>query len=105
MVVTYSNKAGVYSEIDAHSFNITVQYPFKYTNKTAVYTGEKRPPGFRFDPAVEICAKVFVSATIASGILALVMLTISCLVHRNGSMANKVVISVSKILKKIRFFL
>lgn len=104
LVVTYSNKAGVYSEIDAHSFNITVQYPFKYTNKTAVYTGEKRPPGFRFDPAIEICAKVFVSATIASCILALVMLAISCLVHRNGSMANKVVISEIFIAVVMTFF-
>ena len=80
----------------ANSFNITVKYPFDYNNDTVVYTDEDAPlKSFNFDPAIPVCAKLFVGVTVITCIAALATLLMSCAVHRNERMANKVLISVS----------
>ena len=78
------------------SFNITVKYPFDYDNNTVVYTDEDGPPeNFNFDPAIRICAQLFVGVVIVTGIAAVATLLMSCAVHKNEYAANKVSIAVS----------
>ena len=78
------------------SFNITVKYPFDYNNRTVVFTDEDGPlDSFNFDPAIQICAQLFVGVVIVTGIIAAVTLLMSCAVHKNERVANKVLIAVS----------
>lgn len=79
-----------------NSFNITVKYPFDYNNDTVVYTDEDAPlKSFNFDPAIKICAQLFVGVVIVTGITAVATLMMSCAVHKNERMGNKVSIAVS----------
>lgn len=97
MCVTYSDKGGVYKKGSNTSFNITVKYPFIYKNDTAVYTNQDAPlDSFSFDPAIHVCAKLFVGVTMVTCIAALTMMLISCAVHRNEHMGYKVMIAVSR---------
>lgn len=91
LVITYNDKGGVYKEHSDKSFNITVKYPFDYNNETAVYTDEDEPlTSFNFDPAIRVCAQLFVGVVIVAGLLAIAMLLISCAIHRDERVANKV---------------
>ena len=97
MVITYNDKGGVYKEHSDKSFNITVKYPFDYNNETAVYTDEDEPlTSFNFDPAIKVCAQLFVGVVIVAGLLAIAMLLISCAIHRDERVANKVSVAVSE---------
>ena len=88
--------AGVYVANSDKSFNITVKYPFDYNNRTVVFTDEDAPlDSFNFDPAIQICAQLFVGVVIVTGITAAVTLLMSCAVHKNERVANKVSIAVS----------
>lgn len=94
MIVTYSDKGGIYVKNSTNSFNITVEYPFEYTNKTVVYTDESEPlKSFSFDPAIEVCAKLFVYSTTLTCIAAITMLSVSCVVQGNENVSNKVLIT------------
>lgn len=94
--ITYNDTAGIYMENSTHSLNMTVKYPFDYNNKTVVYTDEDAPlNNFNFDPAIEVCAKLFVGVSVVTCIAALATLLVSCVVHRNERVANKVLIAVS----------
>lgn len=97
LVITYNDKGGVYKEHSDKSFNITVKYPFDYNNETAVYTDEDEPlTSFNFDPAIRVCAQLFVGVVIVAGLLAIAMLLISCAIHRDERVANKVSVAVSE---------
>ena len=87
---------GVYVTNSDKSFNITVKYPFDYNNRTVVFTDEDGPlDSFNFDPAIQVCAQLFVGVVIVTGIAAAVTLLMSCAVHKNERVANKVSITVS----------
>lgn len=61
-----------------------------------VFTDEDGPlDNFNFDPAIQICAQLFVGVVIVTGITATVTLLMSCAVHKNERVANKVSIAVS----------
>ena len=78
------------------SFNITVKYPFDYNNSTVVYTDEDAPlDSFNFDPAIRVCAQLFVGVVIVTGITAVATLVMSCAVHKNERVTYKVSIAVS----------
>lgn len=96
LCITYSDKGGVYVTNSNKSFNITVKYPFDYNNRTVVYTDEDGPlDSFNFDPAIQVCAQLFVGVVIVTGITAVLTLLMSCAVHKNERVANKVLIAVS----------
>lgn len=96
LCITYNDMAGVYVANSDKSFNITVKYPFDYNNRTVVFTDEDGPlDSFNFDPAIQICAQLFVGVVIVTGITAAVTLLMSCAVHKNERVANKVSIAVS----------
>ena len=79
-----------------NSLNITVKYPFDYNNDTVVYTDEDGPlNNFNFDPAIKVCAQLFVGVTVVTCITAIATLLMSCAVHRNERVANKTLIAVS----------
>lgn len=87
---------GVYVANSDKSFNITVKYPFNYNNRTVVFTDEDAPlDNFNFDPAIQVCAQLFVGVAIVTGITAALTLLMSCVVHRNERLATKVSIAVS----------
>lgn len=87
---------GVYVANSDKSFNITVKYPFDYNNRTVVFTDEDAPlDNFNFDPAIQVCAQLFVGVVIVTGITAAVTLLMSCAVHKNERLATKVSIAVS----------
>lgn len=87
---------GVYVANSDKSFNITVKYPFDYNNRTVVFTDEDAPlDNFNFDPAIQVCAQLFVGVAIVTGITAAVTLLMSFAVHRNERLATKVSIAVS----------
>lgn len=61
-----------------------------------VYTDEDGPlDSFNFDPAIQVCAQLFVGVVIVTGITAVLTLLMSCAVHKNERVANKVLIAVS----------
>lgn len=94
LVIAYNDKGGVYQRDSDKSFNITVKYPFDYNNETAVYTDEDGPlTSFNFDPAIKVCAQLFVAVVIVAGLLAIATLLISCAVHRKERVASKVSIA------------
>jgi len=94
LCISYSDKAGVYIRNSDKSFNITVKYPFDYNNRTVVFTDEDVPlDSFNFDPAIQVCVRLFVAVVIVTGITAAVTLLMSCAVHKNERVANKVSIA------------
>jgi len=96
LCTTYSDMGGVYVANSDKSFNITVKYPFDYNNRTVVFTDEDAPlDNFNFDPAIQVCAQLFVGVVIVTGITAAVTLLMSCAVHKNERLATKVSIAVS----------
>lgn len=75
-----------------------------------VFTDEDEPlDSFNFDPAIQVCVRLFVAVVIVTGITAAVTLLMSCAVHKNERVANKVSIAVSMqmfiLLKSCHLFL
>ena len=93
--ITYHDQAGLRIDHTGESFNITIKYPFHYDNTTAVYTDEDNPPKFNFDPAIQVCAQLFVAMVIVTGVAAFLVVLLACSVHRTYSQARKLMVTVS----------